>query len=765
MTGFRVDTKLFQELGELLVAKESTALVELIKNAYDADATVVTVTGSNLADATQGSIIVSDDGVGMNADDFRKGFLTIAGRTKNTGDRRSPVFGRRYTGEKGVGRLASHKLGTVVKVESRKAGPTERGAPALPPAVTQVNARIDWRSIERLETLDEVDGTDAVSVVERPIDPSGPANHVSGTTLEIAPLRTAWLPRTMTSFLHEAATLAPLAATWKELPAEILFEPLLFTTIPIRDQRSGDPGFEVIFGGDLSISDRLLTDVATAANWIAELAFDQDLGVLEIAVVPTAGTLRQFPESESFRFRRNLGKYAGPSFRGRILQRSNDRWDPAVQGVRIFMEGFRVSPYGDAKEDWLGIEQTYKSRARRRLISLSDFDDDGLLEGLGDEELKLQPNAAYMGAIFLHRSTSAGLEMLVNREGFLPGPSFDFITEWTRTTTDLIVRLGALGRKEVKAVRKEERTRQREAAKRSDVNETPTALRVRESAIEVERGFDTIKQAVETHDFATAIAEAQRLQPSLSEIRELSDQFGSEAVQWRVLASLGAELAAFVHEINAVGLQISALARELEEALDINSLQQTRTAIRLARQRALDLADRIRRNATYLVDATSFEGRRRRSRQPLRERFETVQLFFQSRIDLKRISIDNRINPNVLTPPMYPSELSGIFTNLLSNAVKFTDVDGRILVDAEESDGYLNVLLANTGTMVDLGRSERLFEAFRSTTEKPDAVLGQGMGMGLTITRAFVQEYGGEIRFIEPPENFSTAIMFSVPLR
>src|SRR5688500_18271473 len=109
---FRVDTRLFQDLGELLVAMVCSALVELITDTYDADPTIVTVQGSNLSNAELGRIVVSDDGIGMSEQEFSKGFLTIAGRTKNKGDRRSPVFGRRYTGEKGVGRLASHKLGT-----------------------------------------------------------------------------------------------------------------------------------------------------------------------------------------------------------------------------------------------------------------------------------------------------------------------------------------------------------------------------------------------------------------------------------------------------------------------------------------------------------------------------------------------------------------------------------------------------------------------------------------------------------------------------
>ncbi|GAB1582897.1 ATP-binding protein [Phyllobacterium phragmitis] len=760
MTGFSVDTKLFQELGQLLVSKESTALVELIKNAYDADATVVTVTGVNLGDPERGRIVVTDDGVGMGGDEFRRGFLTIAGRTKNSGDRRSPVFGRRYTGEKGVGRLASHKLGIVVEVQSRKAAPARRGAVALPPAVSELNARIDWGAIEALETLDQIEGTGAVTVVER----SEPTKPGSGTTLTISPLRTAWSDRIRSSFLREAATLAPLPVTWKKLPDDVLAEKLLFDTLPIRDQQSGDPGFEVIFGGDLALGDRLLPDVAAAANWIAEIAFDRDSGKLAIALSPTAKELRDHSAAEGFRFEKFLGRNAGPSFSGRILQQSKGTWSHEVGGIRLFMEGFRVSPYGDLRDDWLGLDHTYLSRAKRSLTSLAALDAD-IPEGLENEGLTIQGNQAYLGAVFLHRSSSPGLEMVVSREGFLPGAALDFIADWTRVATDLIVRFKSVARNKVKEIRPRDRSAQRNAAYRSDINETPTALRVRENALQVERTFANIAQAVERNDFQTVAREAKDLQPSLSEIREMADQFGSEAVQWRVLASLGAELAAFVHEINTVGLQISALARELEDALTMDDLERTRAAIRKARQRALDLADRIRRNATYLVDATSFEGRRRRTRLLLRDGFEAVRQFFESRIEQKNITIINDVPADFRTPPMFPSELSGIFTNLLSNAVKFTDVGGRIEIMAREQGGFCEVRIANTGVAVDLSRARRFFEAFQSTTERPDAVLGQGMGMGLTITRAFVQEYGGEIDFVAPPAGFATAICFKIPVR
>jgi hypothetical protein len=116
--GFVVDTQLFRELGELLVGSDATALLELVKNSYDADATVVTVHGQRLSSKKQGLILVFDDGNGMTLRQFRQGFLRLAGRSKTTGDRRSSRYGRRYTGEKGVGRLATHKLAQLIEVEA-----------------------------------------------------------------------------------------------------------------------------------------------------------------------------------------------------------------------------------------------------------------------------------------------------------------------------------------------------------------------------------------------------------------------------------------------------------------------------------------------------------------------------------------------------------------------------------------------------------------------------------------------------------------------
>ena len=100
---FSVDTHIFRELGELLVGRDSTALLELIKNSYDADATQVVVTAVDLGVPDRGSIVIADNGCGMDQSRFENGFLRIASRYKEEGTRRSDYFQRRYTGSKGIG--------------------------------------------------------------------------------------------------------------------------------------------------------------------------------------------------------------------------------------------------------------------------------------------------------------------------------------------------------------------------------------------------------------------------------------------------------------------------------------------------------------------------------------------------------------------------------------------------------------------------------------------------------------------------------------
>ena len=91
---FSVESRILRELGERLVKQPEVAILELIKNTYDADATdciVETVDGTSIA--------VTDDGHGMTLEQFRSSWMRI-GTSVKAKTSTSPRYNRLITGEK-----------------------------------------------------------------------------------------------------------------------------------------------------------------------------------------------------------------------------------------------------------------------------------------------------------------------------------------------------------------------------------------------------------------------------------------------------------------------------------------------------------------------------------------------------------------------------------------------------------------------------------------------------------------------------------------
>lgn len=287
MTGtrFTVDTHLFRELGELLVGRDSTALVELIKNSYDADATEVTVHGEELDRQDRGRIVVTDDGMGMTYRQFQDGFLRVASRLKEEGERRSTLFGRRFTGSKGIGRLAAHKLARRLEIESVALGAEddlEREA---------LHAVIDWDRIEQYETLDQIDATDAI-VVETT---KARRQARSGTTLILSGLRRGWTPTERARFFAEVLSFDSPAFLQNPLPQSVLPQPPGFDMPAVRDSKESGAPFTVRLEGDFAAGEDYWELVAEIASWVLEIRADPRQGNVRVAVAPTVRTRRENP--------------------------------------------------------------------------------------------------------------------------------------------------------------------------------------------------------------------------------------------------------------------------------------------------------------------------------------------------------------------------------------------------------------------------------------------------------------------------------------
>jgi signal transduction histidine kinase len=758
VAGFTVDTKLFRELGEMLVGRDSTALVELIKNAYDADATKVDIVGRDLQDLAKGTISIADDGTGMDEGDFEKGFLRIAGRMKETASRRSNWFKRRFTGEKGVGRLAAHKLGRKLAVVSRKWGGKKRDDATGFQASSGVKATIDWDRIEKLETLADVERSNAV-VVE-PLPSPEIKGRSSGTRFTIRGLRRAWTSRSLDSFFTEVVTLTPPLPLIAPLPETLVKEKSIFKNLQIRDAEK-DAGFQITFGGEFAPREPEPASALESATWVIEVEYESLTRTLRIAVLPTIVTLKSPKSSgaESFHLKRKLGADAPLiSFRARILQKQQSAWPKAFMGVRVYYEGFRVLPYGDPTDDWLDLDHDYRTRGEQELGRLRRYSSWNLPEGEGREGLVIQGNRQFFGAVFLTREGASELKMLVNREGFLPGKELDFIVEMVRLGIDLQIRQNSAARAEFSRARKADQRRQKDAVDRSDVTEAPSSFVVATLQDEALQSLKSARAALSRGDVKSAnetISEAER---RVLSARGLSGESISEAAMYRVIASMGLEQAAFIHEVNAIAVLCDNVAKGIEAVIGSMADQKLTRRLSVVAAQAREIRDRLRRNAVYLADMTGIEGRRRRSRQPLSERFNRVAEFYSDAALKRGIKLRNEIPDQLKTPPMFPAEVSAIFSNLLGNAVKFAGPNGVVKTSASIDDGELVITMENTGEAVDLKAAEKWFEPFKSTTSEVDETLGQGMGLGLTITRSLLDEYGGSISFVQPSKKFATAV-------
>ena len=114
---FSVDAGIINRLGKELVGKGETAISELIKNAYDAEASYVNLIFAN-AYQPGGRLTIEDDGLGMPYEQIVNGFMRISSSDK-VHNPISPNYKRKKAGKKGIGRFATQRLGSHLTIISQ----------------------------------------------------------------------------------------------------------------------------------------------------------------------------------------------------------------------------------------------------------------------------------------------------------------------------------------------------------------------------------------------------------------------------------------------------------------------------------------------------------------------------------------------------------------------------------------------------------------------------------------------------------------------
>jgi len=395
---FRPKARLLVLLGEQLIGSPRLALFELVKNAYDADATHVSLTLKLEADNP--SIVVHDDGHGMSFEDIRDIWLVPGADHKyvaKQANQRTKVFGRLPLGEKGLGRFAVHKLGDSIKLITRKKGESYESVVCL-----------DWEELSSKNFL-----SDAQVEIEKRA-PKTFVDQAHGTRIWIGKLRQAeWTRGDVRRMYRQVTSICSPFGGPSDFEVDL--------KVPGReDDLKGIPSYQ---------------DILERAIWRFQFELDEDgefswnykfdnrlKGVKLDGRVANAQATRLLVrdnardlmgDSTSIRDKRilvdasyleGIGPISGEFY---VFDRDKEVLArmPETQliklfldesgGIRVYRDGVRVYNYGERGDDWLGLD----------------------LRRVNVPAARISRNIV-VGAIHLHQQSSSGLTEKTNREGF-----------------------------------------------------------------------------------------------------------------------------------------------------------------------------------------------------------------------------------------------------------------------------------------------------------------------------------------------------------
>ena len=146
----------------------------------------------------------------------------------------------------------------------------------------------------------------------------------------------------------------------------------------------------------------------------------------------------------------------------------------------------------------------------------------------------------------------------------------------------------------------------------------------------------------------------------------------------------------------------------------------------------------------------------------VREALERGVVMVRERATEDGVEVALEADPDVDVVEGDERRIKQVIFNLLSNAVKFTPPGGAVDVSAARVNGEVRIAVADTGPGIALEDHERIFEEFQQT----EAGLGQqeGTGLGLALSKRFVELHGGRIWLESEPGNGSTFV-FTLPVR
>ncbi|NOK59233.1 MAG: sensor histidine kinase [Chloroflexi bacterium AL-W] len=368
---FKTNTLLKNLVGKDLINDDNIAIVELVKNSYDARSEKVLVRVTNLSatgESTQDSqIIILDEGSGMDIKDIEDKWLNIAYSEKKLSEQENGAY---LAGNKGIGRFSCDRLGGQLDLLTRKVNGN------------LLHLHINWSDFEiegekdltiqgiplNIRTIENAQAVTLAGIEQFP---------EQGTVLVISKLRSIW----SRDRLKELKTSLEKFLNPNQLFLRDQFKIIL--SVPDLEKQDKGKNYPDRINGE--IQNQIFNKLKFKTSYIeAKISSDNQ----------TISTTLHHEEDKVFDLvERNdlypllagthvviyyLNPYKKAYFKRQTGIRSVD-----FGSIFLFLNGFRIAPYGDRGDDWLGLD-IRKTQGTSRYLSSRDVV--GRIEINGSEE-------------------------------------------------------------------------------------------------------------------------------------------------------------------------------------------------------------------------------------------------------------------------------------------------------------------------------------------------------------------------------------------
>ena len=716
-SALRPRARLLRTLGEELISNEVVAVIELVKNAYDADATHVLIRFTGPLEPGKGRIEVIDNGHGMELKTVQTVWMEPATPSKRGKLRRTDKFKRRFLGEKGIGRFASSRLANELEVISRKKG-----------AAKEVYGLFDWRQFDdEKKYLDEI----LILWEERaPIEikPGGaidllwgsedkmPSSHAreSGTILRMTSLKQKWEAQHFDDLRRALARLvSPKFAKKQDEDKDPGFEvelalPTEFSQFSSKVEQPPilkHPHYvvrgSVNTDGSFSISYKVLAEGIDEPMKGQFVRVKDAKGRFELRDIKTAESKKEDTPTET------RPTECGPidlelrvwdrDELGNVVQKTHStiqdiRRDlDAVAGINIYRDGFRVLPYGEPQDDWLRLD----------------------LRRVQNPTLRLSNNQIY-GVVHISADANPKLRDQSNREGLDENQALQDLRD---VMAEVLSRLETL----------------RYAARPRATSKSGKPVGGLFGGFDLKPLADYVAKQLPQDKQAKELVEKTE-QLFGGQLKEIQTVLG----RYQRLATLGQLIDHVLHE----GRQPIASINS-EAALGLEDVQRAEKFGGDFVARAATRFTVIRKQGDVLAIAFKrmepFGGRRRG--RPTQLYLEEIirDAFGVFADDIVRLSVKTKLPRSQTLVRLDPAEIQEVIINLLQNSLYWLEQVNESKREVEVSverkgPDHVDILFSDSGPGVPTGNRELIFEPYFST--KPE-----GVGLGLSIVGEIVSDY------------------------